>query len=115
MSSAMPLVVQTRDIRGWAKSLGALVLVLVLALLLASCASRGPAPVAGNYPAYGTPNRPALASARLTQVSWQQVEGWQDDTLIGAAAALRANCSKLAHQSDWARACAAAGQIDELD
>jgi len=111
MSSAMPLFVGTRGFRGWAKSLGA----LMLALLLASCATRGPSPVASNNGSYGAPGRAGLASSRLTQVSWQQVEGWQDDSLIGAAAALRANCSKLARQADWARACAAAVQIDELD
>jgi len=111
MSSAMPLFVGTRGFRGWAKSLGA----LMLALLLASCATRGPSPVGSNNGSYSAPGLAGLASSRLTQVSWQQVEGWQDDSLIGAAAALRANCSKLARQPDWARACAAAVQIDELD
>src|ERR1700687_424757 len=56
-----------------------------------------------------------IAATRLTQVAWQQVPGWQDDALIGATAALRQNCLRLARQENWQRACAAASQIDELD
>ncbi|SAK94363.1 MltA domain-containing protein [Caballeronia hypogeia] len=55
------------------------------------------------------------AASRLTAVSWQQVPGWQDDSLIGATAALRQNCNRLARQSNWQRACAAALQLDDLD
>jgi membrane-bound lytic murein transglycosylase A len=111
MSSAMPVGVYAR---GFGKRARRLALVC-MAVLLASCASHGPAPVAVYHPPAGGAGRTPLAAARLTRVSWQQVDGWQDDSLIGAAAALRANCSKLARQNDWARACAAAGQIDELD
>ncbi|MFP3616554.1 transglycosylase, partial [Paraburkholderia sp. SIMBA_050] len=56
-----------------------------------------------------------IAAKRLTPVAWQQVPGWQDDSLIGAAAALRQNCVRLARQPAWQRACAAADRLDELD
>ncbi len=56
-----------------------------------------------------------IAATRLTAVAWQQVPGWQDDSLIGATAALRQNCLRLARQANWARACAAAAQLDDLD
>ena len=88
---------------------------LAAVLLLASCATHTLPPGSGyNPPPYGGGAAfPGLA--RMTQVSWDQVEGWQDDDLIGVVAALRANCQKLARQADWTRACAAAIQIDELD
>ncbi|MGV2292029.1 MltA domain-containing protein [Trinickia sp. YCB016] len=56
-----------------------------------------------------------IAASRLTAVAWQQVSGWDDDTLIGATAALRQNCLRLAQQPNWRRACAAAAQLDDLD
>lgn len=56
-----------------------------------------------------------LAGARLTPVAWQQVPGWDDDSLIGAAAALRQNCLRVVQQRVWQRACAAAAQLDDLD
>ncbi len=55
------------------------------------------------------------AASRLTAVSWQQVPGWNDDSLIGATAALRQNCARLATQPKWQRACTAAQRIDDLD
>jgi membrane-bound lytic murein transglycosylase A len=51
----------------------------------------------------------------MTPVAWQQVPGWNDDTLIGVAAALRQNCQRLARQPNWRRACAAAAHLDDLD
>ncbi len=85
-----------------------------LAAILAACgggnvvrtsvAPSGPPTISGS-----------LAPARLTQVAWQQVPGWQDDSLIGATAALRQNCTRLARQANWQRPCAAAAQLDDLD
>ncbi|MDD7960614.1 MltA domain-containing protein, partial [Klebsiella pneumoniae] len=43
------------------------------------------------------------------------VPGWQDDSLIGVIGALRQNCTRMGRQPAWQRACAAAGQLDELD
>ncbi|PLZ01459.1 transglycosylase [Burkholderia sp. WAC0059] len=85
---------------------------LSVAVLLASCA--------GPSARHGVPPENAFApggfaTQRLTQVSWEQVPGWQDDSLIGATAALRENCVRLARDSRWQRACAAAGQLDDLD
>ena len=112
MSSARFPVAGPGMRRGWAQSVG----ILLLALLLASCAThtRAPSTTTTAQPVAGEPYSGEIG-AHLTPVAWQQVDGWQDDTLIGAAAALRANCLKLAHQSDWVRACAAAAQIVELD
>jgi membrane-bound lytic murein transglycosylase A len=95
------------QVSGW---LGA----LSIAVLLASCGGSGVVRTSG--PPTGAAIIPGqIASARLTQVAWQQVPGWQDDSLIGATAALRQNCLRLASQRNWQRACAAAAQIDDLD
>ncbi|HTI18734.1 MAG TPA: MltA domain-containing protein [Trinickia sp.] len=56
-----------------------------------------------------------LASARLTPVAWQQVPGWEDDSLIGAIAALRENCLRVSRETRWQRACAEAQRLDDLD
>jgi membrane-bound lytic murein transglycosylase A len=94
------------SLAGW---LGA----VTFAALLAACG--GPSYVRTSPPT-GTPLVPGqVAAARLTPVSWQQVPGWQDDSLIGVTAALRANCSRLARDPRWQRACAAAEQLDDLD
>lgn len=88
---------------------------LVLAMVLAACGGR-PAvrpPVSG--PAEAAAVAGAVVPGRLTPVAWQQVPGWEDDSLIGAAAALRENCSRLARERNWRRACAAAAQLDDLD
>ncbi|MGN6317672.1 murein transglycosylase A [Trinickia sp.] len=92
---------------------------LAAAVLLAACGG-GPAvrpvsPVGGAGPGPVTAITGALSPARLTPVAWQQVPGWQDDSLIGAAAALRENCIRVGQQSTWRRACAAASQLDDLD
>jgi membrane-bound lytic murein transglycosylase A len=91
---------------------------IATAVLLASCGGGGyvkPTSTTAGAPT-GAPIVPGQRAAqRLTAVSWQQVPGWQDDSLIGAAAALRQNCSRLARQSNWARACAAAQRLDDLD
>ncbi len=97
-----------RTIVGWAS-------VITLAVMLASCGGRPTV-----RPSSGSPTGSAMipgkiARERLTPVAWQQVPGWQDDSLIGAAAALRQNCLRLSAQASWQRACTAAGQIDDLD
>jgi membrane-bound lytic murein transglycosylase A len=104
----MRFVRPTARAAAWAAS-------IATAVLLASCGG-------GNYvkpgasTATGTPIVPGQRSAsRLTAVSWQQVPGWQDDSLIGATAALRQNCSRLARQANWQKACTAALRLDDLD
>jgi membrane-bound lytic murein transglycosylase A len=88
---------------------------LVAAVLLAACGGgavvRPAAPPPSGLPAITG----ALSTARLTAVAWQQVPGWEDDSLIGAAAALRENCLRMGQQTNWRRACAAAAQLDDLD
>ena len=86
---------------------------LAVAVMLASCGGGG---LLRQVPSTGAAIVPGqIASARLTRVAWQQVPGWEDDSLIGAAAALRQNCVRLAVQPNWQRACAAAAQLDDLD
>ncbi len=97
-----------RGATGWAAAIS-------LAVLLASCGGR-PVVRPALKPPTGSAILPGqIAAERLTQVAWQQVPGWQDDSLIGATAALRQNCVRLSRQPNWQRACAAAGQLDELD
>jgi membrane-bound lytic murein transglycosylase A len=86
----------------------------VLAAMLAACGG-GSAVRPGAAPSGIATVPGGLAPGRLTQVAWQQVPGWQDDALIGAAAALRQNCTRLARQANWQRPCAAAAQLDDLD
>jgi membrane-bound lytic murein transglycosylase A len=102
--------VRATRIAAWAAS-------IVTAVLLASCGG-------GSYTKPGTSasapgGTPIVtgqrAASRLTAVSWQQVPGWNDDSLIGATAALRQNCARLAAQPKWQRACAAALRLDDLD
>jgi len=88
---------------------------LLAAVLLAACGGgavvRPAAPTGAGTPALTG----VLTPGRLTAVAWQQVPGWQDDSLIGAAAALRENCLRVAQLATWRRACAAASHLDELD
>jgi membrane-bound lytic murein transglycosylase A len=89
---------------------------LATAVLLASCGGGGAIRPVAQQPTLGpAPSQQALATARLTQVSWQQVPGWQDDSLIGATAALRQNCLRVANLPNWRRACSAAERLDDLD
>ncbi len=55
------------------------------------------------------------SAPRLTRVHWQQVEGWQEDALMGVTAALDENCLRIGQQSVWQRICAAAKQLDRFD
>jgi len=100
---------------GWIRCLRALGAALT-AVVLASCASHHLTPSNGYAPGYPTQGPySGSVGAHLRQVSWDQVDGWRDDSLIGVTAALRADCLKLGRQSNWARACAQADRIDELD
>ncbi|SEB22587.1 membrane-bound lytic murein transglycosylase A [Paraburkholderia sartisoli] len=96
-----------RPVAGWVSA-------VAVAVMLAACG--GGASVRPSSPPTGAAIIPGqIASTRLTPVAWQQVPGWHDDSLIGATAALRQNCTRLARQPNWQRACAAATQLDDLD
>ena len=88
---------------------------LATAVVLAACGGgavvRPAGPSAGGLPTVSG----VLSPGRLIPVAWQQVPGWDDDSLIGAAAALRENCLRVGQQANWRRACAAASQLDDLD
>ncbi|WP_090873668.1 murein transglycosylase A [Paraburkholderia diazotrophica] len=88
---------------------------LSVAVLLASCGGGGALRPSVSPPTGAAVIPGQLAAQRLTAVAWRQVPGWQDDSLIGAAAALRQNCVRLASQPTWRRACAAALLLDDLD
>ncbi|MDR6385886.1 membrane-bound lytic murein transglycosylase A [Paraburkholderia caribensis] len=88
---------------------------LSLAVLLASCGGGGAVRPSVSPPTGAAIIPGQIAAQRLTPVAWRQVPGWQDDSLIGAAAALRQNCVRLASQPTWRRACAAALMLDDLD
>nr|WP_023872402.1 MULTISPECIES: MltA domain-containing protein [Pandoraea] len=86
-----------------------------LAVLLYGCSS---VPPKGTYRP-GTPPStvatPPSGAGRMQPVSWSQVDGWQDDSLIGARLALAQSCVKLSRQSHWQMACRASEQLDDLD
>ncbi|MFP3555775.1 MltA domain-containing protein [Paraburkholderia sp. SIMBA_049] len=88
---------------------------LSLAVLLASCGGGGAVRPSVSPPTGAAIIPGQIAAQRLTPVAWRQVPGWQDDSLIGAAGALRQNCVRLASQPTWRRACAAALMLDDLD
>jgi len=88
---------------------------VVLAMVLAACGG-GTVMRPNTSQSSGVAVRPGEpAAGRLTPVAWQQVPGWEDDSLIGATAALRENCLRVGREPSWQRACAAAAQLDELD
>lgn len=91
---------------------------VVFAMLLVACGGGSvvrPSVSSGAVPS-GTAIVPGqLAAARLTPIAWQQLPGWEDDSLIGAAAALRENCARLGREPRWQRACNAAARLDDLD
>lgn len=91
-------------------------LAVVFAMLLVACGGGSVVrPPVSSLPS-GTAIVPGqLAAARLTPIAWQQLPGWEDDSLIGAAAALRENCARLGRESRWQRACDAAARLDDLD
>ncbi|WP_082712182.1 murein transglycosylase A [Burkholderia singularis] len=95
----------SRRFAGWAAAAAA-------AVLLAAC---GGSPVRTKPPTGAAIVPGQIAAARLTPVAWQQVPGWQDDSLVGATIALRQNCVRLERQPNWRRACAAAARLDDLD
>lgn len=100
--------------RRWGRA-AALAATIVAAGMLASCGGGAGRPVARMLPAGAVPSQQALADARLTPVSWQQVPGWQEDSLIGVTAALRQNCARMSSLANWRSACVAAQQLDDLD
>ncbi len=113
--SDMAVSIKYEHCRGFGTRLAGQAAAIAMAALLAACGAppvRHVAPPAGT----GTALVPGqTASERLTAVSWQQVPGWGDDTLIGATIALRENCTRLARAANWRRACEAANRIDDLD
>ncbi|WP_250465790.1 MULTISPECIES: MltA domain-containing protein [unclassified Caballeronia] len=98
-----------------AARVAALAASIATAVLVASCGGGSYTKPGANAPTGVPIITGQRAASRLSPVSWQQVPGWQDDSLIGATAALRQNCSRLARQAPWQRACAAAQQLDDLD
>ncbi|KAG0184234.1 hypothetical protein DFQ28_011533 [Apophysomyces sp. BC1034] len=102
------------SVRWWRRAATVLASIVVVAVL-ASCGGGAVRPTARVPPSGTAPSQQALAGARLTPVSWEQVPGWQQDSLIGAAAALRQNCTRMSSLVNWRRACVAAQQLDDLD
>nr|WP_323123139.1 MltA domain-containing protein [Burkholderia alba] len=112
--SDMAVSIKNEHCRWFEPRLAGWAVAIATAVLLAAC---GGAPVRPTLkPPTGAAIVPGqIAAERLTPVVWQQVPGWQDDTLIGATVALRQNCARLARQANWQRACAAAERLDDLD
>jgi len=90
---------------GWASA-------IVMVVLGAGCSE---APV--RSPLQHSPALPqeGVAATRLMPVAWQQLPGWQDDSLIGATSALKQNCIYAARRPFWQKVCVAAQQLDELN
>jgi membrane-bound lytic murein transglycosylase A len=88
---------------------------VVFAMVLAGCGGSAMVRPTTSVPGGAAAMPGRLAAARLTPVAWQQVPGWDDDSLIGAVAALRENCVRVGREREWERACAAAARLDDLD
>lgn len=88
---------------------------VIFAVLLAACGGNGVVRPSATAPGGTAIVSGQLAAAHLTPVAWQQVPGWGDDSLIGAAEALRENCARLGREQRWQHACAAAAHLDDLD
>ena len=88
---------------------------VVLAVLLSACGGNGVVRPSATPPGGMSIVSGQLSPARLTPIAWQQVPGWEDDSLIGAAEALRENCARLGREQRWKRACSAAAHLDDLD
>ncbi len=67
------------------------------------------------HPEVETPIARKRFAQRLSRVHWQQLEGWQEDTLINVATALHENCLRVKQRSVWQRICTAAKELDTLD
>ncbi len=100
---------------GAALGMAGRVVAVLLAMALAACGGPTIVRPTATAPGGAVGTAGQLASERLTPVSWQQVAGWDDDSLIGAAAALRENCLRVGREPNWRRACVAASQLDDLD
>jgi membrane-bound lytic murein transglycosylase A len=111
----MAVSIKNEHCMRFVRTAGAWLGALSVAVMLASCGGGGAVRPSVSPPTGAAIIPGQIAATRLTAVAWQQVPGWQDDSLIGATAALRQNCLRLARQPNWARACAAASQIDDLD
>lgn len=86
---------------------------VLLTLFLISCASQRP-PATPGAPGV-KPGLPTAGGKRLERSNWGDVQGWEDDSLVGAIGALRQTCVRLGTRRDWRRACEAMRGIDELD
>ncbi|MDU0810893.1 MAG: MltA domain-containing protein [Burkholderia sp.] len=53
--------------------------------------------------------------SRIKKVSWKELPGWKNDSMIGAMHALRQNCLRLAGELGWHNTCVALNELDELD
>ena len=86
----MRLAAVRTAVAGWAASIST-------AVMLASVRRRRRDPAIGSPPT-GAAIVPGRRRDAPDGGSWQQVPGWQDDSLIGATAALRQNCVRLARR-----------------
>ncbi len=82
--------------------------------LLASCSTHRPSSIT-HTPPDSLPSAGILTPQPLTPTNWQQVEGWQDDSLTGVAGALRNNCLRMKDLAKWKPICTAAAQLDDVD
>ncbi|WP_254440993.1 murein transglycosylase A [Pandoraea cepalis] len=85
------------------------------AALLYGCSSVPPTSTSRPGTPPSTVATPPSGAGRMQPVSWSQVDGWQDDSLIGARLALAQSCVKLGRQTNWQPACRASERIDDLD
>lgn len=98
----------------WLRALG----MIGMAGMVVALASCGGGQSVRNAPLAGRSARvfpQQIVRERMTAVPWNEVPGWQDDTLIGVAGALREDCVRMAHEASWQRACAAAENLDDFD
>ncbi|MBU1237013.1 MAG: MltA domain-containing protein [Gammaproteobacteria bacterium] len=88
--------------------------------LLAACATPAPQPVAECPPAKPCASCPLSLGAEpapepekpLQAADWTEIPGWQDDDLLPAFAAFRAECERIESQPLWTATCASARIAD---
>ncbi|MBD1401055.1 murein transglycosylase A [Pelobacter sp. M08fum] len=79
-------------------------------VVLAGCAKKPPVEI---EPPIIEP--PVVEVPALTPVTWEHLDGWEDDSLLPALEAFRNSCVSLRWREQWRDVCSSAQQLDVVD